>query len=173
MPIPTITALQASEKMASGAICIDIRESCEFQREHIDGAICVPFEQLIANGLSDVQKNRGVIFSCKSGWRTKNASKQLAELAENGAVEIYLLDNGLNGWKSAGFTVIKQKTVLPIMRQVQIAAGSLVLLGMLLGSAVNPLFYLLSTFVGAGLVFAGITGFCGMAVLLGKMPWNK
>lgn len=62
---------------------------------------------------------------------------------------------------------------LPLMRQVQIAAGALILLGVVLGYAVNSGFFLLSGFVGAGLTFAGLTGFCGMARLLAVMPWNR
>jgi rhodanese-related sulfurtransferase len=61
----------------------------------------------------------------------------------------------------------------PLMQQVQIVAGSLVLLGVVLGYLLNPAFFLLSGFVGAGLLFAGLSGWCGMALLLAKMPWNR
>lgn len=59
------------------------------------------------------------------------------------------------------------------MRQVQIAAGLLILCGVVLGYSVSGGFFLLSGFVGAGLLFAGVTGFCGMARLLRVMPWNR
>lgn len=174
MPISKITAHQAQEKLSQDAILIDIREHDEFAREHIQNAVCVPFSQLQTSGLKDEQKCKKVIFYCKSGVRTQNCGKQLTQIATENQCETYILDGGLDAWKTAGFTVNQNKKApLPMMRQVQIAAGSLILLGMLLGSTISPLFYLIATFVGLGLTFAGITGFCGMAVLLGKMPWNK
>lgn len=173
MLISNITVQQAQEKLSQGATLIDIRENDEFIREHIQGAICIPLEQLNTHGLPDQTDNR-VIFCCKSGGRTQSACNQLAKLTQNSDLEIYVLDGGLNSWKTAGLAIEEDKKApLPMMRQVQIAAGSLILLGMLLGSSISPIFYLLATFVGAGLVFAGISGFCGMAVLLTKMPWNK
>jgi rhodanese-related sulfurtransferase len=85
-----------------------------------------------------------------------------------------LLDGGLAAWKHAGLPVVADRRApLPIMRQVQIAAGSLVLLGVILAVLVSPWFMALSAFVGAGLVMAGVTGFCGLANLLAHMPWNR
>ena len=104
-------------------------------------------------------------------------TRQNAELLKQSAQacnEVYLLEGGLNAWQRAGLPVeAKPGQPMEMMRQVQIAAGSLVLLGFLLGSLVSPGFYLLCAFVGAGLVFAGLTGFCGMARLLAHMPWNR
>jgi len=85
-----------------------------------------------------------------------------------------ILDGGLDAWKKAGLPVaLDRSQPIDIIRQVQIAAGSLVLMGMLLGTLFSPGFYALSAFVGAGLVFAGVSGFCGMAHLLALMPWNR
>lgn len=172
MTISILTAQQTYDKLKNGAILVDIREQDEFEREHIHGAVCMPFTELQTSGLNAEQKGKTVIFCCKSGGRTQSCNKQLDHLSQD--CESYILEGGINAWKKAGFTIIENKKApLPIMRQVQIAAGSLVLLGMLLGSTLHPFFYLLTTFVGAGLIFAGISGFCGMAVLLNKMPWNK
>lgn len=172
MTITTISSQKAQQKQSNGAILIDIRDYDEFQREHIQNAICIPFEQLNKEGLPKEQKKQEIIFYCKSGGRTQSCQQQLAQLATG--CEVFILDGGLNAWQSANFPIMKNKTApLPIMRQVQIAAGSLILFSMLLGSTLHPLFYLVATFVGMGLVFAGISGFCGMAILLNKMPWNK
>ena len=104
--------------------------------------------------------------------RTQSCAGQLAQAT--GSEEVLLLDGGLNAWKKAQGEVVKNTAEpLPLMRQVQIVAGSLIVLGVVLGYAVHEGFFLLAGFVGAGLVFAGVTGFCGMAVLLMKMPWNK
>ena len=108
----------------------------------------------------------------RSGARTKGNAPKLAAAA--GKCETYILDGGIDAWKKAGLPVaLDRKQPIEIMRQVQIAAGSLVLIGVLLGVFVAPGFYILSGFVGAGLLFAGVTGFCGMANILALMPWNK
>ena len=89
-------------------------------------------------------------------------------------VAAYLLDGGMEAWKQAGLPVVRDHSQpLELQRQVHIAAGSLIILGALLGATVSPWFYGLCALVGAGLVFAGVSGFCGMAVLLAKMPWNQ
>ena len=113
-----------------------------------------------------------ILAACgNSGNRTAQAAEQLCRAS---AGEAYQLDGGLQAWKRAGLPVITdRKAPLPIMRQVQIAAGSLVLLGILLAVLASPWFMALSAFVGAGLIVAGITGFCGMASLLRHMPWNR
>ena len=82
------------------------------------------------------------------------------------------LDGGISGWEKAGLPVEHISSTIPLFRQIQIAAGSLVLIGVI-GSAFWHPFFWLSAFVGAGLVFAGISGFCGLGVLLSHMPWNR
>ena len=107
-----------------------------------------------------------------SGARTKGNAIKLA--AAEPACEAYILDGGLDAWKKAGLPVtLDRSQPIDIMRQVQIVAGSLVLTGVVLGALVSPGFYALSGFVGAGLLFAGASGFCGMARLLAVMPWNQ
>ena len=99
-----------------------------------------------------------------------NAAKLLA----CGFRDAYCLQGGIEAWKAAGLPIHANRNApLEIMRQVQIAAGGLVLLGVALGSLVHPAFYAVSAFVGAGLAFAGATGWCGMAYLLKAMPWNR
>ena len=95
-------------------------------------------------------------------------------LAAAAGCEAYILEGGIDAWKRAGLPVLTdRRQPLEIMRQVQIAAGGLVLLGVALGIWVAPAFLGLSAFVGAGLVFAGVSGWCGMARLLALMPWNR
>ena len=112
-----------------------------------------------------------MIFHCKSGMRTAGNAQRLAAAAD---CQTYILDGGIDAWKKAGLPVaIDARQPIEIMRQVQITAGGLVLLGVVLGTWVAPGFYGLSAFVGAGLIFAGISGWCGMAKLLAFMPWNR
>ncbi|MDR2875360.1 MAG: rhodanese family protein [Methylobacillus sp.] len=165
----TITANQTKELLDQGALLIDIREPAEHAQQNIAGAISLPLAQL--PGLLPLVTGKTVIFHCLGGKRTAMNAEKLAACT---TCEAYLLEGGLQGWLAAGLPVQgRQKQSLDIMRQVQIAAGSLVLLGAILGYAVSPWFYLLSAFIGAGLTMAGLTGFCGMAILLKKMPWNK
>jgi rhodanese-related sulfurtransferase len=109
---------------------------------------------------------------CHSGNRSSQA---LSRLLQNGHPHpLADLEGGIPAWQEAGLPVRKLNNApLPLMRQVQIAAGSLVLLGLILGTWVAPGWIALSWFVGAGLVFAGVSGFCGMARLLAVMPWNR
>lgn len=173
MSLPLIRAEDAAEKIGSGAVFIDIRQDGEYRREHIEGALLQPLNLLQQQGLPDeVLSAECLIFHCKSGMRTQMAAKTLAEAA--GGCEAYILQNGLHGWKAAGQTTITAPAQpLDIMRQVQITAGLLILSGTVLGHLLHPDFYLLCAFVGSSLLFAGLTGFCGMAKLLAAMPWNR
>ncbi len=158
-------------RLAAGkAVLVDIREADEFARLHVDGAVSQPLSQWEKAHLS-VDPAADVIFTCRSGMRTQGACTRLAGRVTG---EAYVLDGGLNAWLKAGLPVSEnRKAPLEIMRQVQIAAGLLVLAGVVLGTFVAAPWYGLAGFVGAGLTFAGATGFCGMARLLMLMPWNR
>ena len=171
MTLSPMSAVALKQKLDAGdAVLIDIRESDEHAREHIIGARLAPLSAIDAHDF-DREKTKIAVFHCKSGMRTQaNAARLLAK----GFREAHFLEGGIEAWKAAGFAVHANRAApLEIMRQVQIAAGALILLGVLLGAFINPVFYALSGFVGAGLLFAGATGWCGMALLLKTMPWNR
>ena len=112
-----------------------------------------------------------MIFTCRTGMRTGGACERLAAAVNT---EAYVLDGGLDAWRLAGLPLENdRKAPLEMMRQVQIAAGLLVLTGVAIGLLISPVGFLLSAFVGAGLTFAGVTGYCGMARLLAHAPWNR
>lgn len=166
-----ITAADLKRRLDSGdAVLIDIRESDEHAREHIVGARLAPLSAIDAHDF-DRDHGKAAVFHCRSGMRTTaNAARLLAK----GFREAYCLEGGIEAWKAAGFPVHADRAApLEIMRQVQIAAGLLILAGLALGFLAHPGFYALSAFVGAGLTFAGATGWCGMALLLKTMPWNR
>ena len=169
--LQTISPKRAAELVRRGAVLIDIREADEHAREHIPGARHHALSRL--NTESPARSGDEVlVFHCRSGARTRGHAARLSAAAAT--CEAYILDGGLNAWKKAGLPVaLDRSQPIDIIRQVQIAAGSLVLMGILLGTFVAPGFYALSAFVGAGLMFAGISGFCGMAHLLALMPWNR
>lgn len=155
---------------AGRAVLVDIREADEFARSHVTGAQSQPLSTWEKAHLS-VNPDADVIFTCRSGMRTAGACDRLAARVNGDA---FILDGGLDAWLRAGLPVETDADApMEIMRQVQIAAGSLVLIGVLLGFMVAPVWLGLAAFTGAGLVFAGISGFCGMARLLMLAPWNR
>jgi rhodanese-related sulfurtransferase len=167
-----ITPERAAELIREGAVLIDIRERDEYRRENIPGArhhaVSALDREHPARPGDDV-----LIFHCKSGARTCQNAERIADGMPAG-IDSYILEGGIDAWRKAGLPVaVDRRQPIPTMRQVQIVAGSLVLLGVILGTLVTPAFYALSGFVGAGLVFAGVTGFCGMARILALMPWNR
>jgi rhodanese-related sulfurtransferase len=169
MSLPAITPQKARELIDQGAILVDIREADEHAREKIAAAHHAPLSRLdkVATGSPAPY----VIFHCKSGNRTLTNASRLAGATD---VDAYILEGGIDAWKKAGLPVVADKRQpIEIMRQVQIAAGSLVVAGVALGALVHPGFYGLAGFVGAGLVFAGTTGTCAMARLLAFAPWNR
>ena len=155
---------------AGAAVLVDIRDPDEFARSHVKGALSRPLAAFDRSALA-LPASKSVVFTCRSGMRTKAHSERLAATV---AGEAFVLEGGLDGWTAAGLPVeASSKAPVEIMRQVQIGAGLLVLAGVVLGFAIHPAFFSLSAFVGAGLAFAGATGFCGMARLLALMPWNR
>jgi rhodanese-related sulfurtransferase len=169
--LQTITPERAAALMHQGAVLVDIREADEHARERIPGARHHALSRIDAE--NPVRPGDDVlVFHCRSGARTRANAPRL--LAAGGGCESYVLEGGLEAWKQAGLpTAVDSRQPIEINRQVQIAAGALVLAGVVLGAVVAPGFYLLSAFVGAGLAFAGISGFCGMARLFALMPWNR
>ena len=165
----SISATRAAELMRDGAVLVDIREADEHARERISSARHHALSRLDAEHPAR-PGDEVLIFHCRSGARTMANADRLAACG----CEVYLLEGGIDAWKKAGLpTVVDRRRPIELMRQVQIAAGSLILLGVVLGFLVAPAWFALSGFVGAGLVFAGVTGFCGMAHLLARMPWNR
>ncbi len=157
-------------KLPEHVIVIDIREPSEYRREHIAGSHNIPSSKLAATDFS-ADKDKTAIFHCQRGYRTKTAKDAILAC---GFKETYCIPAGLQQWKSCNLPLVCDKSApIEIMRQVQIIAGSLVLLGVLLSYFLSPYFIFISAFVGAGLMYAGISGNCYMALLLSVMPWNR
>jgi rhodanese-related sulfurtransferase len=151
---------------------IDVRTPVEFREVHIPFARNVPLDQLApAKVVANRAANAGPLYvTCKSGSRGKQACEKLHAAGFTGAVNV---EGGTQAWDQAGLPVVRGKKAISLERQVRIAAGSLVVLGAVLGYFVHPYWMALAGFVGAGLIFAGVTDSCGMAMLLAKMPWNQ
>lgn len=149
---------------------IDVRTPVEYREAHVSFARNIPLDRLkpadFANGPSDGP----VYFVCRSGSRGRQACEMLAKHGCQNGINI---EGGTVGCEQAGLPITRGKAAMSLERQVRIAAGSLVLVGTVLGWFVHPAFLGLSAFVGAGLVFAGVTDTCGMGLLLSRMPWNR
>ena len=159
-----------------GEVILDVRERDEFKAEHVEHSINVPLSQfgLVAPGVLNQLKERDVVVMCRSGNRARLATLQVEQLGYADKVRARVFEGGIVEWRKQGKPIVENTvTPLPIMRQVQLVAGVLVLTFTLLGAFANPGFLAVSAFVGAGLTFAGVTGFCGMARLLALMPWNR
>ena len=168
MSLETIDPIAAKRLIEEGAILVDIREADEHAREHVPGARHQPLSRL---GSVSAGQAKAVIFHCRSGARTAANAPRLAAATD---CQAYILEGGIEAWKKAGLPAVADRSQpIEIMRQVQITAGSLVVLGIILGVWAAPAFLALSAFVGCGLMFAGVTGWCGMATLLALMPWNR
>jgi rhodanese-related sulfurtransferase len=166
-----ITAMELQERLAHATRfqLIDVRTPTEFHEGHIPGAINLPMEQVEAR-LNDLAPHDPIVLICQSGRRAAMTCNLLKPHRE----DLLLLEGGTRAWEEAGLPVVKTAaTRLPLMRQVQIGAGILILMGTLLSLLVHPVWIALAIFVGAGLIVAGTTGFCGMALLLERAPWNR
>ncbi|GHF20656.1 sulfurtransferase [Kordiimonas sediminis] len=154
---------------------IDVRTAGEYKGVHVDGAHLFPLQDLKPESVEKARiaagKEDGPVYVlCKGGQRAEMAAKQLCDDVK---CDVIVVEGGTDACVTAGMPVNRGQGVMSLERQVRIAAGFLVLTGVLLGTFVAPGFYGLSGFVGAGLMFAGITNTCAMGMLIAKMPWNN
>ena len=150
---------------------LDVRTPGEYEAVHIRGAYNVPLDTLGEHG-DDIRAHveTPVVLVCQSGSRARRAEEALARA---GMPNLHVLDGGVNGWAAGGHPVQRGAERISLERQVRIAAGTLAATGGILALAVSPLFGLLAAFVGSGLVFAGVTDTCGMAMVLSRLPYNR
>lgn len=185
-PIIEVDANTLRDWLAKGdAAVLDVREADEHARERLAEATLTPLSQFDPIAVHGQLKERlksltpagapaRLVLLCRSGRRATEAAARLASSGPFGGVQLCVLRGGLEGWKSAGLPVIADRTVpISIMRQVQLAIGVVVLGFSALAIAVSPWFAAVPAAMGAGLIFAGATGICGLATMLSWMPWNR
>lgn len=171
----TITPLELGVLLKEGrrVDLIDVRTPAEYRELHAVPARLVPLDSLDPKA---VMAARGecaaepLYVLCRTGGRSKMACERFAAAGYHNVVNV---EGGTLAWEQAGLDVVRGKKAIALERQVRIAAGSFVLIGAALGAFVHPGFIGLAAFVGAGLVFSGVTDTCGMAMLLARMPWNQ
>jgi rhodanese-related sulfurtransferase len=164
-----IGAQAAMEMISSGkALVVDVREPAEYASGHVPGARNIPLGQLAGTRLA-AEEGKALLLICASGMRSAKGCATLGEKA--GALS---LSGGIKAWRAAGGELEADgRGLIPLDRQVLISAGALVVFGVVMSLAVHPGWIALTGFVGAGLIFAGLTGFCGMALILARAPWNQ
>ncbi len=149
---------------------INVCTPAEYKEKHIPGVRSVPLDE-IEKHVSEFSNKKTIYVHCRSGRRGVQAIEKLHALGIK--AELVNVEGGLLAWGEAGFETGSHTTRIPIIRQTMIAAGLLILLGILLSNFYAPMWLYLSAAVGAGLLFAGLTGWCGMALLLARAPWNR
>ncbi len=168
-----ITPQELAKRSKQGQIILlDVRTPAEFEAAHVGIARNVPLEKFDAAAVLAAHAKSGepLYVICQAGGRGRQACEKLAQ---GGAAQVINVEGGTSAWIAAGLPVVRGRQTISLERQVRIAAGSLVLTGVILALTVHPYFIGLSAFVGAGLVFAGITDTCGMGMMLARMPWNQ
>ena len=173
MTISTISPAGLADLLSSGRTfdLIDVRAPMEYAALHVAGAKNVPLDQLDPVSVMQGRGDQTPLYViCQGGSRGKEACGRFIRAGHANVINV---EGGTLACETAGLPVVRGKQAVSLERQVRIAAGSLVLLGAVLGYFVHPYFVGLSAFVGAGLLFSGITDTCGMAMMLAKMPWNK
>lgn len=177
--VPTVQSISPQEARAArerdpAIQMIDVRTPAEYEQAHAEGARPIPLDRLNGTALQEVKNAAGerpVYVICKSGGRSAKAAEMLMSA---GCHPVYSVAGGTTAWEQAGLPVVRgTRKTISIERQVRIAAGAIVLTGAVLAWFVHPAFVWLSGFVGAGLVFAGVTDSCAMGLLLARMPWNR
>lgn len=174
MSTSTITPQQLFQLSQSGQDIdlIDVRTPVEFREVHACLARNVPLDQLDPAKVMESRAARTapLYVICRTGARAAQACQKLQAA---GCANLVNVEGGTSAWEQAGLPVERGKKAVSLERQVRMAAGALVLAGTLLGYLVHPYWNGIATFVGAGLLFAGITDTCGMGMLLARMPWNR
>jgi rhodanese-related sulfurtransferase len=169
MNMNTVSVQTWKEQESQETLLVDVRTPMEYGSEHAEGAVNLPLDQFSHESIKVLSAGKKVGLICQSGTR----AKQAASKCEGTGLNIELIEGGTQAWIQAGLPTIKGKKVMSLERQVRIAAGFLVLSGVVVSKVAMPGAEYLSAFVGAGLMFAGITDTCGMGMLIAKMPWNQ
>lgn len=153
------------------AVVVDVREAAEHEAEKICGSNLLPLANVCKSSLP-YHENKKLVLHCRGGKRSLSACQKL--ISEDPTIEIYNLEGGISAWSSEGYEIkTSGKFFLSLDRQVQLTIGLGVLSANILGYFISPIFLLLSGFFGAGLIFAALSGYCGLAIFMAKMPWNK
>lgn len=169
-----VQANQLQQDLQSGkrVTLIDVRTPVEHEEMRIAGSQLMPLDRLDPAAVKSASATaEQCVLICRSG---KRADQAFQKLQAAGCDKLVILDGGVLAWESAGLPLERtERKVLPLMRQVQLVIGLILIASSILTFTVDKNFVLIPAFLGCGLTMAGATGWCGLAILLSKMPWNK
>jgi glyoxylase-like metal-dependent hydrolase (beta-lactamase superfamily II)/rhodanese-related sulfurtransferase len=167
-PAPRITVEELGRALGGphAPLVVDVRMPAEYRSVHLDPSLSLPLDE-IGRRRAELPRDRDVVLVCRTGARARLAAEQLTDLRAR------VLEGGIAAWQEAGHPVVIGKAHMSLERQVRILAGAMACAGGALAVTLSPWFGLLPAFVGAGLVYAGVTDRCGMAMVLAKLPYNR
>ncbi len=171
--IPTIAPAELRERLRGSQRphLLDVRTPGEFLSVHIDGAHNLPLDELDRHA-AEIRRQvvSELVLVCQSGSRSRRAGEILRA---QGMANLQFLEGGMSAWVAERFDAVRGPARISLERQVRMLAGTLIASGTALAAFVDPAFAIVPFFIGCGLVFAGVTDKCGMAFLLGKLPYNR
>jgi len=178
MILPRITAqrLYSLREQAGDIMLIDVRTPAEYRAGHVPGAKSLPLDRLTPEALemqlpqAELGRKRPLYLTCHSGMRAQQAAERLLAA---GFPNLVLLEGGTAAWEKAGLPMRRCGRTISLERQVQITIGTLLVLKVVFGFTIHELFFVAAALIGAGLIVAGTTRWCGMARLLARLPWNR
>jgi rhodanese-related sulfurtransferase len=169
-------ALSALGEQGRQIHLVDVRTPAEYRSGHAAGSVSIPLDELspekLAMQLGDsaAGRDRPLYLTCQSGLRARQAAERLMQ---SGLENLYLLNGGTEAWMKAGLPMQRCGSAISLERQVQITIGTLLVLKVLFGFTVHELFFAAIPIIGAGLIVAGVTRWCGLARLISMLPWNR
>ncbi|WP_442816691.1 rhodanese-like domain-containing protein [Streptomyces sp. NBC_01304] len=170
----TVSPAELTDRSADKTLVLDVRAPGEYAAGHVPGAVNLPLDSLqtLLPELREAAAHRELIVVCAAGQRSATA----CDLLTGAGIEAIGLAGGTDAWRAAGLAVRtaphQGRAVWAMDRQVRFTAGSLVLLGLAAG-LLTPWALLLSAGVASGLIYSGLSNTCGMAAMLGKLPFNR
>lgn len=170
--VSTITPQEVKElrKIGKTLEMIDVSMPTEFRECHAEQARNVPLDSLDPKTLMGSRNGDPLYILCRSGTRSRMACEKIVSAGYDNVVDV---EGGMKAWEKAGLSVVRGKKVISLERQIRITAGLFVLTGAALAWFVHPYYIAIPAFVGAGLIFSGITNTCPMGMAIAKMPWNQ
>lgn len=176
--IPTISPQRLHRRMDAGqpVTLLDVRSPAEYRAGHVSGALSLPLDELDTAalvqriGIRDIGSELPLYLTCQSGVRAQQAAEKLYDAGHR---NLMLLQGGTEAWRREGLPMRGTGSVLSLEQQVQITIGALLILKVAFGFTVHELFFVLGALIGAGLITAGLTRWCGLARLIARLPWNR
>jgi rhodanese-related sulfurtransferase len=176
MPRIAPQQLHALRKQGDDITLIDVRTPLEYRSGHVPGAKLLPLDRMTPEALSgqlpraELGREQPLYLTCRSGLRAEQAAERLQAA---GYPNLVLLEGGTEAWEKTGLPLRRCGRTISLERQVQIAIGTLLVLKVFFGFTVHELFFAVVALIGAGLIVAGTTRWCGVAQLLARLPWNR